>query len=601
MSRRRAPTRPTGSRSPGCTARSRSWCRRRSSRSTGRSRSPSPAARRPASSCSRRCWPTRRSRPTSRCTPPTRTCCAAPATAPERPRPTATRSRSAPTRSSAQISNGDSRRCMSKTRLVLRRLDMRHNTSHQAWTVVLASLGVFMTALDTLVVTTALPVIRVDLGGSLSDLEWTVNAYNLAFACALLSGAALGDRFGRRRMYTIGLGVSPAASAAAALSPSVGALVAARVVQGIGAAIVMPLTLTLISAAFPASKRGAAIGLWGGITGLAVAAGPVVGGAIAGGIDWHWIFWLNVPIGVVLIPLVSAKLTESYGARTRLDVVGLVLVAAGLFGVTWGLIRANDVGWGSPEVLTGLVGGVALVAAFVAWERHTTSPMLPLRLFRLRGFSSGNAAAFFLAAGLFGAVFLMAQFFENALGYSPLQAGLRLLPWTATPMIFAPIAGALADRYGTRPFMVGGLALQALGLAWVAAPAAPDMGYLELGTALTIAGIGTSLTFPTVAGTVMGAVRAEDAGVASGANSAVRQLGGVFGVALLASVFARPGVYGSPPAFVDGFSPALYVAAGLSVAGMGAAAPPPGPAPPSVPRPPARPYSSPARVRERDL
>src|SRR3954467_8643190 len=251
-------------------------------------------------------------------------------------------------------------------------------TPRQGWTLVLASLGVFMTALDTLVVTTALPVMRVDLGGSLSDLEWTVNAYNLAFACALLTGAALGDRLGRRRMFTVGLGIFTAASAAAALSPSVGALGPARAQQGVGAAIVMPLTLTLISAAFPVEKRGAAIGLWGGITGLAVAAGPVVGGAIAGGIDWHWIFWLNVPIGVVLIPLASAKLTESFGPRPQLDVVGLLLAAAGFCGVTWGLIRANDVGWGSGEILAGLVGGVALVAAFVAWERRTASPMLPL-------------------------------------------------------------------------------------------------------------------------------------------------------------------------------------------------------------------------------
>src|SRR3954452_16444088 len=437
--------------------------------------------------------------------------------------------------------------------------------------IAITGAALFMVVLDNLIVLSTLPAIGRSLHASLSELEWVVNAYILSFAVMMLTGAALGERYGRRRVFTLGLVLFSAAPAAVALAPNGGLLIAARVVQGVGGAIIMPLTLTLITAAFPVERRGAAIGLWGGITGLAVAAGPVVGGAIAGGIDWHWIFWLNVPIGVVLIPLASAKLTESFGPRPQLDVVGLLLAAAGFFGVTWGRTRANDVGWGSGEILAGLVGGVALVAAFVAWERRTASPMLPLRLFRERGFSSGNAAAFFLAAGLFGAVFLMAQFFENALGYSPLQAGLRLLPWTATPMIFAPMAGALADRYGTRPFMVGGLALQALGLAWVAATAAPDMGYLELGTALTIAGIGTSLTFPTVAGTVMGAVRAEDAGVASGANSAVRQLGGVFGVALLASVFAGPGVYASPQAFVDAFSPALYVAAGLSVAGMVAA------------------------------
>src|SRR4051812_35390093 len=222
---------------------------------------------------------------------------------------------------------------------------------HQGWTIVLASLSVFMTALDTLVVTTALPVMRVDLGGSLSDLEWTVNAYNLAFACALLTGAALGDRFGRRRMFTIGLGAFTAASAAAALAPTVGALIAARTAQGAAAAIVMPLTLTLVSQAFPAEKRGAAIGLWGGITGLAVAAGPVVGGAVAGGLDWHWIFWINVPVGLALIPLAATRLTESFGPRPHLDIPGLALAGAGALSLTWGLVRANDAGWGSAEVL----------------------------------------------------------------------------------------------------------------------------------------------------------------------------------------------------------------------------------------------------------
>jgi len=453
---------------------------------------------------------------------------------------------------------------------------MPTHRSHQRWTVVLASLGVFMTALDTLVVTTALPSMRISLGGSLSDLEWTVNAYNLAFACMLLTGAALGDRFGRRRMFTVGIGIFTAASAAAALSPDVGTLIAARVVQGTGAAIVMPLTLTLISAAFPVEKRGAAIGLWGGISGLAVAAGPVVGGAVTGGISWHWIFWLNVPVGIALIPLAARKLTESFGPRPHLDIPGLLLAAAGGFGLTWGLIRANDVGWGSAEVIGAISAGIVLIAAFLAWERRTPTPMLPLRLFRERGFSSANGVSFFLYAGLFGAVFMMSQFFQTALGYSPLQAGLRLLPWTATPMIVAPIAGALADRYGTRRFMVAGLALQGIGLAWVASIAAVHMTYLELGAALTVAGVGTSLTFPTVANTVMSSVRPDDAGVASGTNSALRELGGVFGVAVLASVFARHGSYVSPQDFVDGFTPALWVAAGLSAAGIVAAALAPG-------------------------
>src|SRR5215470_9869955 len=226
---------------------------------------------------------------------------------------------------------------------------------HKGWTLALSSLGLFMVALDTLVVTTALPVLRVDLKASLPDLEWTVNIYNLTFACLLLTGAALGDRFGRRRMFAIGLTVFTAASAAAALSPSVGALIAARAVQGAGAALVMPLTLTLISAAFPAEKRGAAIGLWGGIAGLAVAAGPVVGGAVVDGINWHWIFWLNVPIGLALVPLSLGRLTESFGPRPQLDLVGLPIAAGGMLGLTWGLVRATSVGWGSVEVVAALV------------------------------------------------------------------------------------------------------------------------------------------------------------------------------------------------------------------------------------------------------
>jgi EmrB/QacA subfamily drug resistance transporter len=442
---------------------------------------------------------------------------------------------------------------------------------HKRWTIVLASLGVFMSALDTLVVTTSLPVLRLDLHASLQSLEWTVNAYNLAFACFLHTGAALGDRFGRRRMYMVGVLAFTAASAAAALSPSAGALVGARVVQGAGAAIIFPLTLTLISEAFPAEKRGAAIGLWGGITGLGVAIGPVVGGAVVGGISWHWIFWLNVPVGIVLIPLAATRLTESFGPRPQLDIPGLLLAGAGAFGITWGLIRANSAGWGSAEVLGSLVAGALFAGAFLAWERRSKSPMIPVGLFRDRTFASANAVSLFMYAGLFGALFLMSQFFQNCLGYSPIEAGVRLLPWSMPPMFIAPIAGALADRYGNRPFMALGLALQAAGLAWVALIASPEVSYLQVGAALTIAGTGTSFCFPTVANSVVGAVPLAEAGIASGTNSTIRELGGVLGVAVLATVFVRPGVYSSPQTFVDGFVPALWVAVAFSAAGMLAA------------------------------
>jgi EmrB/QacA subfamily drug resistance transporter len=428
-----------------------------------------------------------------------------------------------------------------------------------------------MTALDTLVVTTALPVIRVSLHSSLSDLEWTVNAYNLAFACSLLTGAALGDRFGRRRMFCIGLGVFTVASAGAALAPTVGALIAARVVQGAGAAMVMPLTLTLISAAFPPEKRGTAIGIWGGITGLAVAAGPVVGGAVVQGINWHWIFWLNIPIGLALIPLSARRLTESFGPRPRLDGPGLVLAGAGFLGLTWGLVRANTVGWASSEVIGTLIAGAVVVGVFLWWERRAASPMLSLDMFRQRSFAASNGVSFLMYAALFGALFLMSQFFQAAQHHTPLQTGLRLLPWTGAPMIVSPIAGKLADRYGNRPFMTAGLFLQAVGLAWLAAIANAHLGYLQVGGALTVAGIGISMVFPTVSNEVVSSVPGEEVGVASGTNSAVRELGGVFGVAVLASVFTRPGVYTSPAIFVDGFRAALWVAAAFSALGVIAA------------------------------
>jgi EmrB/QacA subfamily drug resistance transporter len=442
---------------------------------------------------------------------------------------------------------------------------------HKTWTLVLCSLAVFMTALDTLVVTTALPVLRVDLHAGLSGLEWTVNAYNLVFACLLLTGAALGDRFGRRRMLAVGLFVFTAASAASALAPSAQALVFSRALQGAGAAIVTPLTLTLISEAFPVEKRGAAIGMWGGIVGLAVAAGPVVGGAVVAGIDWHWIFWLNVPIGLALAPIALRKLTESHGPRPQLDLPGLALACGGALGLTWGLVRANSVGWISGEVLVAMIAGMSLIAAFIAWELRTENPMVPPSLFRSRGFTAANGVSFFMYAGLFGALFLMSQLLQTALGYSPLQAGLRLLPWTLPPMFIAPLAGGLADRYGNRPFMVLGLALQATGYAWVAIVTATGVDYLALGAAFTVSGIGTSFCFPTVANAIMGSVPPQEAGVASGANSAIRELGGVLGVAVLASVFIHHGGYASPHAFVHGFTTAVWVAVAFSAVGVVAA------------------------------
>jgi len=462
---------------------------------------------------------------------------------------------------------------------------MNDSVAHRGWTLILASLGVFMTALDTLVVANSLPALRESLGAGLSDLEWTVNAYNLAFAVLLLTGAALGDRYGRKRMYVLGLGGFTIASAAAAMSPGVGALIAARGVQGAAAAIVTPMTLTLISEAFPAEKRGAAIGLWGGVTGLAVALGPVVGGAIVGGISWHWIFWLNVPVGLVLIPFAASRLDESHGARAQLDIAGLLLAGAGFFGITWGLIRAGDAGWNSAETIVALALGTVLVAALVGWERRTATPMLSPKLFRSRGFNAANGVSFFMYASLFGVLFLMMQFLQTALGYSPLAAGLRTLPWTGAPMVVAPIAGALADRFGNKPFMLLGLALQAIGLGWVAAIAKPGMGYPQLAVALGVAGIGISLCFPTVSNAVVGSVDGADMGMASGTNSSLREIGGVFGIAILATVFAHSGVYTAPSTFVDHFKDAVWLGAAFSAIGLIPAAVLPGRVSATEPRP----------------
>ena len=442
--------------------------------------------------------------------------------------------------------------------------------SRTLWTFAITSVALFMVSLDNLVVTTAIPVLRTDLGASLEDLEWTVNAYTLTFAVLLLTGAALGDRYGRRRMFAIGLVVFTLGSIGAALAPTVDVLNLARAVQGVGGAIVMPLTLTLLSAAVPPEKRGLALGAWGGIGGLAIAFGPVVGGAVVEGISWQWIFWLNVPIGLVLVPLALRRLEESHGPAGRLDLPGVALVSAGLFGVVWGLVRGNGQGWGSPEIVGSLVLGGLLVAAFVLWELRTTNPMLPMRFFRSRAFSLANVASLLMFFGMFGSIFLLAQFFQTVQGYSPLGAGLRILPWTLAPMFIAPIAGALSDRISPRLIIGTGLTLQSVALAWIGLVSTPDVPYSALVAPFVIAGVGMALFFAPVANVVLSAVRPQEEGQASGANNSIRELGGVFGVAVLAAIFARAGGYESAATFSDGTNTAVLV--GAAVVGVGALA-----------------------------
>jgi EmrB/QacA subfamily drug resistance transporter len=439
------------------------------------------------------------------------------------------------------------------------------------WTFAITSAAVFMATLDNLVVTTALPVIRRDLHATIESLEWTVNAYTLTFAVLLLTGAALGDRFGRRRMLAVGLFIFTASSAAAALAPSAGALIAARAAQGVGGAIVTPLTLTILSAGIPANRRGAFIGAWSGIAGLAVAFGPLVGGAVVSGISWHWIFWLNVPIGIVLIPLALARLDETYGPSKALDLGGLALASTGLFGIVWGLVRGNSQGWVSGEIVGALTAGAVVLALFVLWELRASAPMLPIRFFRNRVFAFANVASLLMFFGMFGSIFLLSQFFQVVQGYSPLGSGLRILPWTIMPMFVAPVAGALSDRIGGARLMGIGLTLQASGLGAIAALSTPTTPYWQLVAPFMVSGIGMAMFWAPVANVVLASVRKEEEGQASGAQNAIRELGGVFGVAVLASVWAHYGSYRSGATFVDGMTPAIWIGAAIVLLGALAA------------------------------
>ncbi len=439
--------------------------------------------------------------------------------------------------------------------------------SKPIWTLTLTSVAFFMVALDSLVVVTALPAIHRDIGGSISTLEWTVNAFTLTYAAGIITAAALGDRFGRRLVFVAGLSLFTLSSIACALSPTAGLLIAARAVQGIGAAMVMPVSLTILTTAFSAERRGTIVGIWGGIGGLAVAAGPLVGGAITQGLSWHWIFWVNAPIGVAAVFLSLLRLPESKGPATRLDLVAAGLIGGGALAVVWGLIRAGDDGWTDTAAVTTIAIGVALIAAFVAWESRAGDPMLPVHLFRNRSFSAANIAAFLMQGTLFSAAFLIAQYMQFGLGYSPLASGLRVLPWTATPLFVAPMAGLLSDRIGRRPVLVLGLLMQGAGLLWFAYVATVGVTYGALVPALVLAGVGVSMALPVVPTIVVSSVRRHEIGKASGVNSTLQRFGAAFAIAVGAAVFAANGHIGTPATFQAGFRPALAVVASLSLIG----------------------------------
>jgi len=441
----------------------------------------------------------------------------------------------------------------------------------RGWTLAIVSIGLFMVVLDNLVVSVALPSIHRDLGASIQSLEWTVNAYTLSYAVLLLTGAALGDRWGRKRMFMVGISLFTLSSAAAALAPSIGLLIVARATQGVGAAIATPLTLTLLADAFPPNQRGMAIGVWSGVSGIAVALGPLVGGAMVQAASWHWIFWLNVPIGAVLVPLASRRLSESHGPAKPLDLPGLALGSSGLFGIVFGVIRSQSLGWTSTEVIVSLAAGVALLIAFVVQERRTDAPMLPLEFFARRGFAVTNVISLAMYFGMFGSIFFLSQFLQNVLGNSPLQAGVKLLVWTGATMVVAPLAGFFSERYGSRLFMAAGLALQAIALGWLATVVGLHESYVSMLGPFVLGGSGMALVFAPSANAVLASVRTDQAGQASGATNAIRELGGVLGVSVLATVFTAHGGYGSPQAFVNGLVPALWL--GTAVLGIGALIP----------------------------
>jgi EmrB/QacA subfamily drug resistance transporter len=441
------------------------------------------------------------------------------------------------------------------------------SAQRRGWTLAIVSIGLFMVVLDNLVVNVALPSIHRDLGASIQALEWTVNAYVLAYAVFLLTGSALGDRFGRKRMFIGGIALFTIASAASALAPTAGALIAARAAQGLGAAIVTPLTLTLIAEAFPVDRRGVAIGVWSGISGVAVALGPLVGGAVIQAANWHWIFWINVPIGVVMVPLAASRLSESRGATRKLDLTGLALGSSGLFGIVYGLVRSQSQGWASTEVVIALAAGIALLAAFIAYEARTEDAMLPMSFFAKRSFAVTNTVSLAMYFGMFGSIFFLSQYLQNVLHNSPFHAGLKLLVWTGASMVVSPLAGFFSERYGSRLFMVAGLSLQATALGWLALGASTHQAYASMIAPFILAGAGMALVFAPSANAVLSSVRTEQTGQASGATNAIRELGGVLGIAVLATVFSSHGSYASPQAYVNGLVPAMWVGAAVLAAG----------------------------------
>jgi EmrB/QacA subfamily drug resistance transporter len=441
------------------------------------------------------------------------------------------------------------------------------NRAARNWVLGVTALASFMMALDAMIITTAFAAIRTEFGSPVETLQWTVNAFNLTFAVLLLTGAALGDRFGRRRMFAAGIALFVVASAACALASNVTALIAARALQGSGAALVMPLAMAILSGTFGREERARALGIFSSITGCALIIGPAIGGFITEHFGWRWVFWINLPIGLIAIGLVLARLRESFGPAAALDIPGLLLIALAALALVWSLLRGNAVGWASAEVMGTLMSGLVFIACFVLWELRAAAPMVPMRLFASRALASGMSASVLFYAAMYGVLFLLPQFLQTTLGFDAFGAGLRLLPWTATLFITAPIAGAVVNRFGERPLVVTGLLMQAIGLGWIAEIVSPSVPYAALVAPLVLAGVGVSMAMPAAQNAILSSVAVAEMGKASGIFNMGRFLGGMFGIAALVASFSANGGVDSAAHFERGFAAAMSLAATLSLAG----------------------------------
>ncbi|MFK4759357.1 DHA2 family efflux MFS transporter permease subunit [Microbacterium sp. ZW T5_45] len=435
-----------------------------------------------------------------------------------------------------------------------------------ALVIAATSLPMFMATLDNLVMTNALPVLHREMGASVEELQWFVNAYALAFAGAILIASALGDRFGRRTVFTLGVALFGVGSLFAALSSDPGQLIAARAVQGLGAAAVMPLSLALLTGAVPVSRRPLAIGIWGGVSGLGVAVGPLVGGSIMEGWNWQAIFWINIPVAIIAIPLALLVLRNDFGARSRIDIPGALLAASGVLALVHAIVRGNDDGWDSLGVIVELVLGTVLLTAFVLWQMRAKAPLVPLRLFRDRSFSITNVIGFAFSFGTFGSVFILIQYLQVVQGATPLEAAVQTTPWTLAPMFVAPLAGMIAPRVGTRALLVPGLLLQGVALAWIAQITAPDLAYPNLIAPFILAGVGMGLVFAPSATALLATLGLVDHAKASGVNSTVRELGVALGTAVMTAIFVGAGGQLTPDLYVDAAKPAVFTGAAVVLA-----------------------------------